>query len=252
MWYPMVVGSNETAYTWMDEGLTSYNSNWGVADFFDGSAADRPRVDAWARGRQAHYRLAGTGLAVEPMRHNDRFPVGGGTSQVDPVGGSARTVASYSTPAVMLRALEGLYGRDRFFAAYRDYGRTWAFKHPTPYDFFGRMEAGLGDDLDWLWTPTLFETWTADQAVAGVTSGPDGVRVVVRDEGLAPFPAPVVVTYADGRAERKTVPVGTWLGGATEAALTFPAGEVVRVDLDPEGYVLDVDRTDNAWPRAAE
>lgn len=252
MWYPMIVGSNETAYTWMDEGLTSYNTNEGVSAFFDGSAPNRPHVDAWARGRQSHFALAGTGNAIEPMRHNDRFRVGGGTAQVDPVGGGARTVASYSTPAVMLHALEGLYGRDRFLAAYRDYGRTWAFKHPTPYDFFGRMEAGLGEDLDWLWTPTLFETWTVDHAVASVVDGPGGVRVVVRDQGLAPFPAVVAVTYPDGRTERQTVPVGVWLGGATEATLTFPAGTVARVEIDPDGVGLDVDRVDNVARGATE
>ena len=245
MWFPMIVGTNEKAYTWMDEGLTSYDTNWGVADFFDGSAANRPASDPWARAAQAHYRLAGTGAAVEPMRHGDRYPVGGGTSQVDPVGGGARTVASYSTPAVLLHAIEGLYGRDRFLAAYRDYARTWAFKPPLPYDFFGRIEAGLGEDLDWLWTPTLFDTWTADQAVGAVTEGADGVRVRVQDRGLAPFPAPVVVTYADGRTERQTVPVGTWLGGATEATLTFPAGRVARVEIDPEGFVLDADLSNN-------
>ena len=247
MWFPMIVGSNETAFTWMDEGLTSYNSNWGVTDFFDGSAPGRPRVDAWARGRQAHYRLAGTGEAVEPMRHNDRFPTGGGTPQVDPVGGSARVVASYSTPAVMLHALEGLVGRDRFLSAFRDYARTWAFKHPQPTDFFGRMEAGLGEDLDWLWTPTLFETWTVDHAVGAVTDDAAAVRVVVRDEALAPFPAVVAVTYADGRTERQTVPVSTWLSGATEATLTFPAGEATRVEIDPDRTGLDVDLSDNVW-----
>ncbi len=247
MWFPMIVGSNEPAFQWMDEGLTSYDQNWGVTDFFDGSATNRPAVDGWARGRQAHFRLAGTGDAVEPMRHNDRFPIGSGSPQVDPVGGSARVIASYSTPAVMLHALETLVGRDRFLAAFRDYARTWAFKHPAPGDFFGRMEAGLGQDLDWLWTPTLFETWTVDHAVSVQSSSADGVRVVVRDLGLAPFPATVAVTYADGRVERRTVPVETWLDGATEAALAFPAGTAVRAEAEGAAPILDVDLSNDVW-----
>ena len=247
MWFPMIVGSNEPTYQWMDEGLTSYDQNWGVSDLFDGSRPGYPRVDAWARARQAHFRLAGTGDAVEPMRHNDRFPIGSGSPQVDPVGGSARTIASYSTPALMLHALETLVGRDRFLAAYRDYARTWAFRHPTPWDFFGRMEAGLGQDLDWLWTPQLFETWTVDHAVGDVAPGADGLRVTVQDLALAPFPATVAVTYADGRTERQTVPVETWLGGATEATLTFPAGVPVRVEIDGTSAVLDVDLSNNVW-----
>ncbi len=252
MWYPMMVGSNETAYTWMDEGLTSFNTNEGIDAFWDGSAPDRERIDAWDRRRQSHFLLAGTGYAVPPMRHNDRFPVGGGTRQVDPVGGNARGVASYSTPAVALHALAGLYGRDAFFEAYREYGRRWRGAHPYPYDFFASIEDGLSEDLDWFWRPTFFDTWTVDHAIASVEAGPDGaVEVTVADVGMAPMPAPVRVTYADGRTEEQRVPVGTWLSGATEAVLTFPAGEAVRVELDPDGYVFDANPTNDLWEAPA-
>ena len=247
MWFPMIVGQDETAYTWMDEGLVSYNTNVGTDAFFDGSAPNRPEVDAWARNAQFHYFLAGTGYAVEPMRHNDQFPIGGGTQQVDPVQGAARVVASYSTPALLLRAIEGIYGRTRFLEAYQTYARTWSYKHPYPWDLFHSFEATLGEDLDWLWFPTLFETWTVDQAVGAVEQRADAVRVVVRDLGLAPMPAPVRVTYADGTTAEQTVPVATWLAGETEAALTFPAGTVRRVEIDPGGYLPDIDVTNNVW-----
>ena len=245
MWFPMVVGSNEKAFTWMDEGLTSFNTNEGAAAFFDGSSAGRPLASPWDRARQSHYRLAGTGYAVPPMRHNDRFPLGGGTPDVDPVGGSARVIASYSTPAVMLHALEGVFGRERLFDAYQAYARRWAFKHPTPYDFFNTFEDELGQDLDWLWTPMLYDTWTVDHGIQDVRETAAGVEVVVEDLGLAPMPALVAVTYADGRTERQTLGVDAWLAGATQATATFPAGDVARVDLDPDVYLPDVDRSNN-------
>ncbi len=251
MWFPMMVGTNEKAFTWMDEGLTSFNTNEGIDAFWDGSSSDRQRIEAWDRGRQAYYRLAGTGYAVPPMRHNDRYPIGGGTPQVDPIGGAARGVASYSTPAVALHAIEGLYGEDAFFGAFREYGRRWRGKHPYPYDLFNTFENRLGDDLDWLWTPIFFDTWTVDHGVAAVETAPNGdVVVEVVDLGMAPMPAPVRVTYADGRAETQTVPVGTWLGGAREATLSFPTGEVVRVEVDPDTFTLDVDQTNNVYEPA--
>ncbi|MCH7975675.1 MAG: hypothetical protein IIC18_03865 [Bacteroidetes bacterium] len=79
------------------------------------------------------------------MRHNDLFPMGGGTRQVDPVQNASRGVASYSTPAVLLHAIEGIYGRDRYLEAYRAYARRWAYKHPYPYDLFNTFEDVLGD-----------------------------------------------------------------------------------------------------------
>ncbi len=247
MWFPMMVGTNEKAYTWMDEGLTSFNTNEGIAAFFDGSSEARPKIGAWDRGRQSHYLLAGTGYAVPPMRHNDRYPIGGGTSQVDAVGGRARGIASYSTPAVALHALRGLYGEDAFFTAFREYGRRWLGAHPYPYDLFNAFEDQLGQDLDWFWTPTFFSTWTTNHAVGDVTLADGGVFVTVQDRGMAPMPAPVRVTYSSGRTVDRRVEVTEWLEGRTESVLRFPPGEITRIEIDPDGYTLDADRSDNVW-----
>ena len=156
-------------------------------------------------------------------------------------------MASYSTPAVLLHAIEGIYGRDRFLEAYRAYATRWAYKHPYPYDLFNTFEDVLGEDLDWLWTPTLFETWTVDQGIASVKEAADGVHVSIADYGLAPMPAIVVATYASGETEEQRVDVQYWLTGARSAAVTFPAGDVTRVEIDPGDFTLDVDRTNNVW-----
>jgi len=248
MWFPMMVGTNEKAFTWMDEGLTSFNTNEGIAAFWDGSAPDREAIDAWARPRQSHYALAGTGFAVEPMRHNDRYPIGGGTAQVDPIGGAARGVASYSTPAVALHALRGMHGDRAFFRAFREYGRRWQGKHPYPYDLFNTFEDQLGQDLDWFWTPTFFETWTVDHSIGAVAEQPDGtLSVHVVDLGMAPMPAVVRATYADGTSVDQRVPVETWLGGATEAVVTFARPDAVSVTLNPDGFVFDANPTNDVW-----
>ncbi len=247
MWYPMMVGSNEKAFTWMDEGLTSYNTNQGIEAFWDGSAPDRQEIEAWDRRRQSHYLLAGTGYAVPPMRHNDRYPIGGGTRQVDPAGGAARGVASYSTLAVALHTLRGLFGDDAFVDAYREYGRRWRGSHPYPYDLFSTFEDRLGQDLDWFWTPTFFDTWTVDHAVSSVAPSATGVEVRVADLGRAPMPVLARATYADGTTRDARVEVAEWLAGATEATLAFPAGDVVRVELNPDGFVFDADPTNDVW-----
>ncbi|CAN5833862.1 M1 family metallopeptidase [soil metagenome] len=247
MWFPMIVGTDERSFTWMDEGMTSYNTNLGVDSFFDGSAANRPAIDPWERRRQHHYYLAETGYAVEPMRHNDRFPVAHATPEVNPVQDSPRIVASYSTPVMVLRAIEGIYGRERFLEAYRTYADEWQYRHPYPWDFFNTFERVLGENLDWLWTPYLFETWNMDHGLSAVRPTANGLEVVVEDYGLAPVPSPVRVTYTDGRQEWQTVPVSVWLSGSRIATLTFPPGEVSRVEIDPEGYLPDLDPRNNVW-----
>ena len=230
MWFPMIVGQDEADFAWMDEGLASFLTNEGTDTFTDGAA------DAWDPRRQPHYFLAGSGRAVPPMRHSDLFPPG-----------SARYVALYSTPAVLLHALHGIVGKNRFGEALRTYADRWAYKHPYPYDLFNTFEDVLGEDLDWFWSPTLFDTWTADPAVVDVEQDTESVLVRIADYGLAPMPVPIRVTYADGRVEQRRVPVKTWLEGATDTAVAFPPGVVTRVEVDPERFLPDVDRINNVW-----
>ncbi|MFV1981825.1 MAG: M1 family metallopeptidase, partial [Rhodothermia bacterium] len=68
MWFPMIVGTNEKAYTWMDEGLASFNTNEGHFDFW-------PDTTVWNPERQAYFRIAGSGMEVESMRHADQYPL---------------------------------------------------------------------------------------------------------------------------------------------------------------------------------
>ncbi len=231
MYFPMIVGEDEKQFTWMDEGLTSYNTSEGSAAFWNS--------DSWVPERQGYYRIAGTGDEVEPMRHGDRYPLYT----------AARGLASYNKPAVALNALRGLVGQERFLEAYREYARRWAFKHPQPYDLFNTFNDVLGEDYDWFWTTMFFNTWTLDQAIADVKDGTDGVEVTIRDLGLSPFPVPIKVTYADGGTVDDTIPVDEWLSDKREVTIRFEKGTVTRVEIDPEKFLPDVDRSNNVWEK---
>jgi hypothetical protein len=229
MWFPMIVGQNEKHYTWMDEGTTSFNTAEGASDFYND--------DAWESSNQSYFRLAGTDDEMPSMRHADNYPFGT----------PARGIASYSKPALILHALRGIIGEERFFEAYRTYAERWAYKHPQPYDLFNTFEDVLSQDLDWFWTPTLYETWTLDHAVARVDSSVDSPRVTIADEGLVPMPVPLRVTYADGTTINRMVPVDVWLKGTRETTVNLEPGSVTGVVIDPKWYLPDVDRSDNRW-----
>lgn len=230
MWFPMVVGQDEKSYTWMDEGLTSFNTTEANIDFWKDSTA-------WSPDQHSYYRIAGSGFEVEPMRHGDQYPYGT----------PARGIASYDKPSVALNALRGIVGQEDFMKAYREYANRWKYKHPTPYDLFNTFEDVLGQDLDWFWTSMFFETWTLDHAVKDVESNTDGIFVTLEDRGLSTLPMPVRVTYTDGSVIEKTVPVDVWMEGARETTLTFDPGAIALIEIDPEGYLPDVDRTNNVW-----
>jgi aminopeptidase N len=234
MWFPMVVGTNEKAYAWLDEGTTTFNETEGRDDFY-------PDVDAWSRSRHYYFRFASS-VQTPSMRHADRYPVDG----------PARYVASYDKPGIMLHALRGVLGEDTFFEAYRTFAERWAYKHPTPYDFFNTFEDVAGRELDWFWRGAFYEAWTLDHAVQSVDSTADGVEVTVADEGRLIMPVPLRATYADGRTVERRVGVQPWLNGKRAVTVTLPAGSVTSVTLHPDQVLPDLDLSNNEWTATDE
>jgi hypothetical protein len=235
MWVPMIVGVDETRHGWMDEGTTDFNENEAWNDFYRGAG------DAHLRAQRQYADFARAGADAELLVWTDfHFPPGVGT------------FATYTKPAVLLWALRGLLGEETFLRGYRKYLADWRFRHPKPYDFFNAFNAAAGRDLGWFWSTWYGERWTLDHAVRGVADGADGTTITIEDRGLAPMPARLVVTRADGRTERREVPVETWLSGARTATITVLAGSspVVRVEIDPEMRFPDVDRANNVWTRS--
>jgi len=143
-YFPMIVNSDERQWTWMDEGINSY---------LDGVA-----------GREWDM---GIPWGVEPrdivpyMKSQNQVPVMTQSDSVLRLGPNA-----YSKPATALNILrETIMGRDLFDFAFKEYSRLWAFKRPTPSDFFRTMEEASGIDLDWFWRGWFYTTDHVDIAL---------------------------------------------------------------------------------------
>jgi len=234
MWIPMIVGTNERRYAWMDEGSANFIENESRMELWPG--VDHRRVEA-----RQYLELAAAGQEQSMMRHADWYEPGNGF-----------TIASYQKPAALLVALREVIGSVLFDGAYKAFISEWAYKHPTPWDFFNTFERFAGKDLDWFWSAFYYETWSVDHAVRTVQAAAGGGQtVVIEDRGTAPFPTTVRIRTSSGNSILEEVPVEHWLAGNTTYEISVPAdaGRVTRVDLDPDGYVPDVDRQNDFWPR---
>jgi peptidase M1-like protein len=232
MWFPMMVGSDEKRFAWMDEGFTQFDQSQGMADFFKG-------FDDEALNRKNYLDFAVEGGEVEPMRHGDRYP-----------NYNAYGVASYYKPATALVALRGVLGRETFHKALTEYGRRWLYKHPSPYDFFNTVANVAGGDLSWFWRTWFFETWKLDQAIDTVITVGDSVEVVLANRGRAPMPVHLAVTRADGTADTVRIPVEVWLAGAKRTTVRIAREPAVKtLEIDPANEFPDVDRGNQRWPR---
>ena len=78
-------------------------------------------------------------------------------------------VEAYYKPSTALKVLRNtVLGKDRFDYAFKTYIKRWAFKHPTPWDFFNTMNSAAGEDLGWFWKGWFMNNWKLDQAVEDI------------------------------------------------------------------------------------
>jgi hypothetical protein len=228
-WMPMIVGSKEMAYAWMDEGFTTYNNSLSMADYYD-TEPQRP-------GRYEQYLMAArVKFEVPIMEHADY------TENL-----FRRELAAYTKPAMLMHVLRHMLGVEKFDAAYRKYATTWAFKHPMPWDFFAMMEEAAGADLDWFWQAWYYHTATLDQAIDAVSPAPGGIQVTVTNLSDAVLPVELGVELADGSNETIVWPASVWAGTRTVTRDVPVAGRVSRVTIDPGQFYPDTDRSNNEW-----
>ncbi|MAS60529.1 MAG: aminopeptidase [Gammaproteobacteria bacterium] len=136
-YFPMIVNSDERQWTWMDEGLNSYLD----------SVAGREWDAEIPWGVEPRY-------ITDYMESQNQVPVMTQSDSVLRLGPNA-----YSKPATAINILrETIMGRELFDFAFKEYSRLWAFKRPTPADFFRTMEEASGIDLDWFWRGWFYTT----------------------------------------------------------------------------------------------
>lgn len=250
MWFPMIVGSNERLYMWQDEGFDTFINTFSEARRYPG-AGDQMARAAGERSLVENYMRRGFDepMSVEPDRISPQL-----------LGESA-----YVKPSVGLQLLrQEILGPEVFDDAFREYTRRWAFKHPTPADFYRTMEDVSGRRLDWFFRGWFLENARYDQAVDTVVvqQGEEGQIAAViygnRERGVLPIRARFTFVAADcappldrcpTTTEDLAYPAEVW---STDTAhylrrYAFADRRLVRVELDPEARLVDVDRGNNVW-----
>ena len=231
MWVPMIVGTNERRYSWMDEGTTTFNEGQARADRF-------PDSNPVISDQNGYLRIVGSGLEGEIMRWSNYHYFG-----------FAYGVASYSKPGSILAALRGVLGTEVFNKAFQTYMQRWKYKHPYPWDMFSTFEDVSGRDLEWFWRSWYYETWSLDQSIDEVTqTDPGEVTITVSDNGEVPMPVLLTFIHEDGSETAKRIAVDRWLEGATLLTTRYQFEKPVKeVVIDKNRHFPDVNRSDNEY-----
>jgi hypothetical protein len=236
-WFPMIVGSNERLYGWMDEGFNTFINTLTTADFNNGEykptrAQDMHRIGAFY-----------TNPTTEPI-------------MTTPAGLKERNTGTllYSKPGAGLTLLrEQILGPERFDFAFRTYIDRWAFKHPTPDDFFRTMENAAGESLQWFWRGWYVNNWRLDVAVSDVkyVDGDSAKGANITLDNLEKMAMPVIleIKQRGGKTERIKLPVEIWERN-TSWTFRYPStAEIESVTYDPDKVLPDFNEANNVWKK---
>ena len=232
-WFPMIVGSNERLYGWMDEGFNSFINDISTKEFNDGE---------YHRGKMNMH------MAALQFLSDDLEPL---ITAPDNLIERNMGLQYYKTAMVLWLLRDNVLGAKRFDDAFKEYIHRWAFKHPAPDDFFRTMEDVSGEDLGWFWRSWVLNNWKLDQAITSVEYVDDdptkGAYITIKNMKEIPMPVKLEITTASDIKIRKELPVEIWKKNVSWRFLVDTTESFKKIVVDPDFEYPDVDAKNNYW-----
>lgn len=250
-WYQGLLATNESYLAWMDEGFTTYATAETMAVLFTDGENTRSQAANYA----GFIRRAKTGTEEPLSIHADHYMTN-----------SSHTWGAYVKGAVILGQLQYVIGEDAFKRGLLNYFNQWKFKHPDLNDFVRVFEKTSGLELHWYFEYMVNTSHFIDYAVGSVTETNGKTTIELQKIGVMPMPVDVTITYDNGTtvnyfaaldlmrgnkpSKAATDIVGKdwpWTNPNYSIELESGAAKVVRVEIDPSGWMADVNRDNNIW-----
>jgi hypothetical protein len=238
-WYPMIVCSNERKYMWQDEGLNTY-INYIANDLFNKGEYQNDPV-------YFEKKFFGSRDYLQFMYYKDPLML---VSDAMDVWQHHQYYGKTAYGLNLLRTV--VVGKERFDYAFRKYTEAWAFKHPTPYDFFRCINNATGEDLNWFWQEWFYTTWKFDQAIEEINyvDGNDpskGALITIVNREKMILPVILKIELVNGDSETIKLPVEIWQRGGTWIYPYKSKAKIARITLDPDKVMPDINRDNNVW-----
>lgn len=233
-WFPMIVGSNERLYGWMDEGFNTFINSLSSTDFNNGEYKEEI-LDLHKLAEKY------TDPNLETIM-----------SSPDNMKDANNGTLCYSKPSsglVILR--EQILGAERFDLAFRTYIERWAFKHPQPDDFFRTIENVSGEDLGWFWRGWFVNNWRFDQGINSIkyVDNDPKLGVYISIENFEKMAMPIIldVKTKSGKVNRINLPVEIWQRNKEWTFKHNSTEEIESILLDPDHVFPDSNESNKSW-----
>jgi len=236
-WFPMIVGSNERMYGWMDEGFNTFINTLSTASFNNGEY--KPAAPVNFESTSQTYTRPG----LEPMMSQP-------ANLKEPNTGTLL----YSKPGAGLTLLrEQILGPERFDFAFKTYIQRWAFKHPTPDDFFRTIENAAGENLQWFWRGWFVNNWRLDVGVREVkyvnNDATKGAIITIDNLEKMAMPVVLEIKTKSGKTDRVKLPVEIWERNVSWQFRYPSTEEIESVTYNPDKQLPDFNAANNVWKK---
>ncbi|MBD0823299.1 M1 family metallopeptidase [Aestuariibaculum marinum] len=237
-WFQFLLATNETKHEWMDEGFTSY-----ISDFAMNEIMNEGKENPTAAAYKNYIYLAKSGKEQPLSTQADRYQFN-----------QAYSISAYSKGEVFLSQLGYVIGEENLKKTIKKYFNDFSFKHPRPIDIIRSAEKVSGLELDWYLIDFTQTTNTIDYGVKVI----NGENITLERIGLMPMPLDLTVTYTDGTTEDFYIPLQMMRGEKPTTATIAPdwawaypvytlkANKAVKsVQIDPKELMADINKENN-------
>lgn len=234
IWFPMIVGSNERLHAWMDEGFNTFINSLSTEEFNNGEYSEaKPNMH-----RYSNYLV------------NDKMePVS--TPPDNLKERNLGLLAYYKPSAGLIMLRENVLGEKRFDEAFKEYIKRWAYKHPSPDDFYRTIENVSGEELNWFWRGWFKYNWKLDQAINKVkyVNNNPSMGSIITIENLQQMPMPVTmeITNISGKKTIHKLPVEIWKRNSKWTFKYNSTEPLKKIVVDPNYVLPDINSANNIW-----
>jgi len=251
--FPMIINDGSFEQRFMSVYVTSHEIAHQYFPFYVGS---NEQLNAWIDEGMAVFLPYELQLALEPSfnfvsRNMDNFGILGSRRQHVSLSESTYKLrkpeydyTAYAHGSIAIYMLRETMGRDKFNKTLQKFIKTWAYKHPTHYDFVYFFSREMGESATSIVTPWFMESGIADLSINKAKQNGKEIELTIEKLGRFPIATEVTLTDASGNTEKTMIPITAW-GDKKEAVVKVKTQlKVVKVTLGGL-YFPDSDKSNN-------
>jgi hypothetical protein len=210
-YFPFMVGTNETHFAWIDEGLITFIPKEIEKEY--GNPNAHYYISSY--GRNAMGKIYDVPLSVPSTQLSHYYYM----------------MQNYGRAACGFYFLHDMLGPAMFRQLIQEFILRWESKHPTPTDLFYTLNSVTASDWSWYWSPWFYEYGYAELALEQVAFKKNKLRLTVRKIGSYPVPVKLKVTFDDNSTETIYQSAIVWKNSDTWTFSQTYTKTVIKVEL---------------------